>query len=647
MPGYALVFTAMIIGVNAFSANAGGAPAIVFDIPDSLAREYFGPDAVPELSNRELKTLTAYRFDADTMHVLVIPVDWYDRPHTYPTAVLDSQMFFRNVFPGGSVTDYFTEVSYGQVTMTGQVVDWYDGGTYSVYYDYSSLFSALDPFVDYSQYDGDGDGNVDAVVVLRAGTGQEDSHDPDDLWSYAVRYSPETAPGPFDGKYVNQWCNCPELRPLHDPEFPADFTGEDTLNSIATLCHELMHGVGMKDLYDADDRHNIETFDTPGDDNDHPLGNWCLMGSAGPGLISIRSENPSHLCGWGKDYLGWIQPDTLHGIYENLVVYDIETHADSSLYLLPVNMPEGEYFLLEYRNPYASGLFDKTAADLSILFWPDLAFGPDTLDHGLIITHVHDSVTGTGIISNRGTPTYPHYAVAIEDAGYNPGCDYTANPEGRPTDSAQWWYPWETRKGAAFSDDVIGQSEFGPDTYPSSDGYDRPTGIVVRVDSIIGDKMYLYVNSPWGDMDYDGVDDTLDNCPRAANSDQADADGDQTGDVCDNCPDTANADQMDTDEDGHGDLCDLCPGHDDSVDNDGDGFPDGCDFPCGDASTDSILNVGDAVFLVNYIFKGGPAPDPVCTADANGDTQINVADAVYLINYIFKGGPAPVEVCCP
>jgi M6 family metalloprotease-like protein len=538
-------------------------------------------------------------------------------------------------------------VSYGQLTITGDVADWYNGGAYSVYYDYTSLFSALDFFIDYSQYDGDNDGFVDVVVFLRSGTGQEDSYDPNDLWSYASQRSPENAPGPFDGKFVNKWNNCPELRPLHDPEYPSDFTGEDTLNSISVLCHELMHGLYMRDLYDPDDRQNIETFHTPGDDNDYPLGNWCIMGSTGPRFVAIRPANPSHLCGWGKDYLGWIQPDTLHGIYEDLIIYDLETHADSSLYLLPINLSEGEYFLLEYRNPYASGLFDKTAGDLSPLFWPDLAFGADRIDHGLIITHVNDSVTGTGGISNRGTPTYSNYAVVVEDAGYNPDMDYTANPEGRLTDSAQWWYPWETKKGAAFSDDVSGQSEFGPDTYPSSDGYSFPTGIVVRVDSIAGDRMYLYVNSPWGDMDYDGVDDTLDNCPVAANSEQIDSDGDQMGDACDNCPDTANADQQDTDGDGRGDLCDLCPGFDDNIDTDNDGFPDGCDFPCGDANTDSTLNVGDAVFLISYIFKGGPAPDPLCTADANGDDTVNVGDAVYLIAYIFKGGPPPVEVCCP
>ncbi len=60
-----------------------------------------------------------------------------------------------------------------------------------------------------------------------------------------------------------------------------------------------------------------------------------------------------------------------------------------------------------------------------------------------------------------------------------------------------------------------------------------------------------------------------------------------------------------------------------------------------DANRDSLLDVGDAVFIINYVFKGGPAPYPTEAADANCDHVINVGDAVHIINYIFKGGPSP------
>ena len=31
-------------------------------------------------------------------------------------------------------------------------------------------------------------------------------------------------------------------------------------------------------------------------------------------------------------------------------------------------------------------------------------------------------------------------------------------------------------------------------------------------------------------------------------------------------------------------------------------------YPCGDVNTDEQVNLLDAVFLINYIFVGGPAP---------------------------------------
>jgi hypothetical protein len=65
----------------------------------------------------------------------------------------------------------------------------------------------------------------------------------------------------------------------------------------------------------------------------------------------------------------------------------------------------------------------------------------------------------------------------------------------------------------------------------------------------------------------------------------------------------------------------------------------------GDANLDGSCDVGDAVFLINHIFKGGPAPDEANFADVNADCAINVADAVYLINYVFKGGAAPLMGC--
>ena len=65
-------------------------------------------------------------------------------------------------------------------------------------------------------------------------------------------------------------------------------------------------------------------------------------------------------------------------------------------------------------------------------------------------------------------------------------------------------------------------------------------------------------------------------------------------------------------------------------------------YPYGDCNQDRKINVGDATYIISYIFRGGPAPIPVwASADANCDGKINVADAVYVVSYVFRGGPKP------
>lgn len=61
----------------------------------------------------------------------------------------------------------------------------------------------------------------------------------------------------------------------------------------------------------------------------------------------------------------------------------------------------------------------------------------------------------------------------------------------------------------------------------------------------------------------------------------------------------------------------------------------------GDANGDGMITSADVVYLINYLFKEGPAPDPLWVGDPNCDEEINSADVVYLINYLFKDGPPP------
>lgn len=68
---------------------------------------------------------------------------------------------------------------------------------------------------------------------------------------------------------------------------------------------------------------------------------------------------------------------------------------------------------------------------------------------------------------------------------------------------------------------------------------------------------------------------------------------------------------------------------------------------CGDANGDDIVNIGDVVALIDFIFRDGL--DPVygyCHGDVNADGLTNIGDAVALIGYIFRGGAPPIDECC-
>jgi hypothetical protein len=71
------------------------------------------------------------------------------------------------------------------------------------------------------------------------------------------------------------------------------------------------------------------------------------------------------------------------------------------------------------------------------------------------------------------------------------------------------------------------------------------------------------------------------------------------------------------------------------------------DLICGDANGDRNINSADVVYLINYLFQGGPEPNPICIGDATGDGSVNSADIVKLINYLFQGDVAPFGCCQP
>lgn len=64
-------------------------------------------------------------------------------------------------------------------------------------------------------------------------------------------------------------------------------------------------------------------------------------------------------------------------------------------------------------------------------------------------------------------------------------------------------------------------------------------------------------------------------------------------------------------------------------------------FIRGDVNDDAVVNIGDPVFILAFLFSQGAAPAPAEEGDANGDGGTDVADSVYLLAYLFGTGAPP------
>jgi hypothetical protein len=70
---------------------------------------------------------------------------------------------------------------------------------------------------------------------------------------------------------------------------------------------------------------------------------------------------------------------------------------------------------------------------------------------------------------------------------------------------------------------------------------------------------------------------------------------------------------------------------------------DAAGFICGDADATEAVDIDDVVWLIAYIFSGGPEPIPYESGDANCSGGVDIDDVVWLISYIFTGGNMPCD----
>jgi hypothetical protein len=64
---------------------------------------------------------------------------------------------------------------------------------------------------------------------------------------------------------------------------------------------------------------------------------------------------------------------------------------------------------------------------------------------------------------------------------------------------------------------------------------------------------------------------------------------------------------------------------------------------CGDLDHSGNVDIDDVIFAVNYIFLGGPAPNPLAIGNADCLGDVDIDDVIFMVNYIFLGGNSPCD----
>jgi len=105
----------------------------------------------------------------------------------------------------------------------------------------------VDAQIDFSQFDGDGDGEVDNVFVFVAGHDEAEGASPAHIWSHQWYLDEAGLRLNLDGTKINSYAISTELTYDFDHG-----THKEIFTGIGTFCHEYSHALGLWDLYDTD-----------------------------------------------------------------------------------------------------------------------------------------------------------------------------------------------------------------------------------------------------------------------------------------------------------------------------------------------------------------------------------------------------------
>ncbi|MBI1806995.1 MAG: M6 family metalloprotease domain-containing protein [Ignavibacteria bacterium] len=337
----------------------------------------------PAVSSFKMKTRRVSSSPRGSFRALAIIVEFSDKPAQTSSVLYDSVLFGTTRH---SLRTYYDEVSYGTLDIVTvnfpSSVGWVTAAQpYSYYvngqYGFGAYprnaqklaedaIAAVDSLVDFSRYDNDGDGYVDALYIIHAGSGGEFSGSPNDIWSHTWTTS---SPILVDGVHAFVFSVEPEYW-----RTPGDMT-------CGVFAHESGHVLfDLPDLYDLD-----------GDS--HGLGRWSVMASGS--WNGSLGDTPAHPDAWSRSKMRFVTPVSVEGAILRASIPAVEESA--KVYRLWKQGTIGnEYFLVENRQ--RSGFDSQLRGD------------------GLCIYHVDEVRAGNNSQWYPGFEQAGHYKVALEQA---------------------------------------------------------------------------------------------------------------------------------------------------------------------------------------------------------------------------------------
>jgi M6 family metalloprotease-like protein len=236
----------------------------------------------------------------------------------------------------GCVSDYFRNQSNGMLDLTFDVIgpvtinndfEYYGKNVgpdnYDAHPDEMIMEACLlvDDEVNFAEYDWNGDGYVEQVVVIYAGQGEANGGGNNTIWphEWSLTEADYGKPLSLDKVRIDTYACSPEL------------STRTRIDGIGTLCHEFSHCLGLPDMYDEDHKN-------------YGMGNWDLMDQ---GSYNSNGFCPAGYTAYEKMYCGWQQPIVLT---TDTVVNDMQPISDGGdTYIIYNDAHPNEFYMLENR----------------------------------------------------------------------------------------------------------------------------------------------------------------------------------------------------------------------------------------------------------------------------------------------------------